>query len=762
MHSIWPSTLTVLATGDLPALVAARLFADLGARVSVLVPPGGHPLATVPPFIGGVGAAWWELTRDMTPVVAPTDEPDVLFDARPPGAPELPVGVSAITARITPFGMTGPCADWQGGDLIVSAASGLLDLVGDPDRAPLRIGGGPVASLAGAQAASAAAIALFERSRSGQGQFIDISAQASAAWATHPIRPLWLLERQMTKRSGPSRPFGEASRRLIFPCADGYVAMQGVLGREWAAFIAWAGETGMDEPLRDPRFARVAEVAGTVPGGVDQVVVDEVDRLIIPFLLRHNKRTLYEEGQRRRIIVFPVNGPADLLADDQLNTRQFFKRAVAPDGRTFDVPGDPVRVNFGPDGQHPHPLPVSGGGALAGLRVLDFSWVGAGPMTTLQLALHGAEVIRVESNLRPDILRLSPPYVGGQRDLETSGYFAPLNAAKTGISLNLTVEAGREVARRLAARCDLVVESFTPRVMEQWGLDYLTLSKDNPGLIMLSMSMLGGSGPGRDALGFGTVLQAAAGFAALTGWPDRDPVATGIPFTDWLAPFCVLPTLLAALDHRRRTGQGCYLDCSQLEATLALFREPIVATQLGSFAKRTGNRLLFGGEEIAFPHGVYRAKGDDRWIAIACYDDRHWEALTRVIPKAPVAPTCCLSERLTARKTIETWLAAWTTDCDADVLAEMLQQAGVPAAAVRDAQTASDDAQLRHRGFGTVIDHPVAGPTPYDPPAYSLHRTPARLARAPLLGEATEPIVRRLLDLSAAEFEELAETGAFL
>jgi crotonobetainyl-CoA:carnitine CoA-transferase CaiB-like acyl-CoA transferase len=677
------------------------------------------------------------------------------------GAPV--VGARTIVVRITPFGPDGPWAGWRGGELIVQAASGLLDLVGDPDRAPVMIGGSPLESVAGALGATAALIALYDRQISGQAQGADVSMQAAGAWATHPIRPMWLLERQLTKRAGVRRPFGNASRRLIFPCADGFVALQGVLGREWAAFVAWAAEKGLDAPLRDPSLEAAASQAGAVPGGVDQAIVDRVDELIVPFLRCHTRRELYEEGQRRRIIIFPVNEPADLLADRQLAARGFFQRVRAPTGQTLLVAGPPVKVTpGGPSPRPPQDEPAAGKGALAGLRVLDFSWVGAGPLTTLHLAFYGAEVIRVESALRPDVLRLSPPYVNREPNLETSGYFFPLNAGKRSVALNLATEEGRDIARRLARQCDIVVDSFTPRVMAGWGLDYPALRRERPDLIVLSLSMLGATGPDRNALGFGTVLQAAAGYPAVTGWPDRDPLAPGIPFTDWVAPFAVLPTVLAAIEHRRRTGEGCFLDGSQLEAALALFRDPLLLAQCGVAAGRSGNRLTVGELDLAVPHGVYRCRGDDRWMAIACYRQEEWSRLAVALSDPPLPSDATLEDRRAWRDAIDEWLAGWCAVNDADEAATFLQAAGVPAAPVRDAATASEDAQLRQWGFGALLDHPAAGLTPYDPPAFRLTRTPARLGPAPLLGQHTEQVLRTLLALSDAEWTRLVEAGAIV
>lgn len=781
---------SVLLIGGEPTLFTGRLLADLGAGVTLVEPPGGDPYRRVGPHLpSGTGVDWWALTRDFRSIEADPRSlegrtqirellryTDLLVESLPPGEiDQLGLGRKPLQAEnpgliqvsISPFGQTGPYAEYLGGDLVIGALAGLLDLCGDLDRAPVRIGVSQGIRAPAAQAAAAAAIALSIRQRTGVAQTVDVSAQAAVAWNTHPTRQLWLLNEQITRRAGVHRPFGERTRRLIYPCADGYVAVQGVLGREWPALVEWLAEEGMDGPLRDPKWQGYAEIGGLVPGGIPDDVLAELDTLIIPFFQRFPKRRLFEEGQRRRIIMFPVNDAADLSHDPQLRHRQFFQ-PVEVEGKTLEVLGpavrigsldEPVQRNLISATEPPFPTPASP--SLRGLRILDFSWVGAGPLTTTLLALHGADVIRVETSLRPDVLRVTPPFVNGEPNIEASGYFYPLNPNKRDISINLATPEGLSLAKRLVAVSDAVVESFTPRVMRQLGLSYQELKPHRPDLVMMSLSMAGQSGPDRDALGFGTVLQAAVGFPAVTGWPDRAPTAPGLPFTDWLVPLVAMPALLSAIDFRDRTGAGSYLDCSQYEAALTFLGPAWNSYALTGIAPgREGNRLTADGKDLAFPHGVYQAR--DGWLAVACFVEDQWQRLASVIGDPPGGQKQNLMERLANRDEIDRWLESWAGQQPAAEAMELLQAAGVPAGVVHTARTVCSDPQLAHRSFGTILVHPEAGPTPYDPPAFSFSATPVDLQPAPTIGQHNAEVLGELLGLTSNEIDALADAGALL
>jgi len=267
---------------------------------------------------------------------------------------------------------------------------------------------------------------------------------------------------------------------------------------------------------------------------------------------------------------------------------------------------------------------------FAGLRIADFAWVGVGPNASQQFAWHGADVIRVESTHKPDTFRSSGPLAPNAQGLDRSAYWANNNRDKRSIQINLRHPRGLEVAKRLIAQSDIVTESFTPGFLREIGLDYESLRIDNPDLIMISMSMEGQGGPHERFRGYGLILQATAGITGLTGWPDRSPVGTGVAYTDWFATHCAAFAMLAALDHRYRTGQGQYIDLSQLESTLYGLDAALLQYLVnGEETTRNGNR-----HPQAAPHAVFPCRGEDRWCAIAVLTDDHWRALCQTMNRA--------------------------------------------------------------------------------------------------------------------------------
>ncbi|MBK6662346.1 MAG: CoA transferase [Thermoflexaceae bacterium] len=277
---------------------------------------------------------------------------------------------------------------------------------------------------------------------------------------------------------------------------------------------------------------------------------------------------------------------------------------------------------------------------FAGLRVADFAWVGVGPLVSKYLADHGAEVIRIESSTDPETLRRGGPVVGGVPGVDNSGYFANFNSSKYGVTLNLKHPRGPELARQLVAKCDIVTESYTPGIMARYGLDYASLSKDRDDLLMISMPLYGQTGPWGPYMGYGHVLQAASGINHLTGWPEDPPIGTGIAYTDFLVPHIAAIGLIAALDYRRRTGKGQYIDFGQFEAAVHG-----LGTAVLDWTVNGHNQTRMGNHDIeAAPHNCYRAQ-DGRYVVIACETEKHWEALKAALGR----PEWCDLERMRRR-----------------------------------------------------------------------------------------------------------------
>ena len=401
------------------------------------------------------------------------------------------------------------------------------------------------------------------------------------------------------------------------------------------------------------------------------------------------------------------------------------------------------------------------GKPLEGLKVLDFCWVAMGPMTTKYLAEYGATVVRVESAKRPETLRTAAPFKDGVSGINRSGYFANNNPNKYGITIDMRHPRARDLILGIVPWVDLVTENFTPGTMESWGLGYQELKSVNPGIIMLSASMLGRGGPLERQPGFGPVLASLAGMTHITGWPDRDPVNPYGAYTDFVVPRFAAAAILAALDYRRRTGEGTHLDISQLETSIH-FSAPFLLDYAvnGREQDRMGNR-----DPDASPHGVYRCKGEDRWIAIACTTDAEWQALCRFMD--PTGQTRIHQERystLQGRKSDEDELdriiGEWTRGWDARELMEALQGAGVPAGMVNDSRDLFEDVQLTHREHFKYLDHPEIGPYASERSEFNLSRTPGSLDRpAPLIGEHTEYVLKELFGLSDDEYRALKDDG---
>ena len=394
--------------------------------------------------------------------------------------------------------------------------------------------------------------------------------------------------------------------------------------------------------------------------------------------------------------------------------------------------------------------------ALEGLKVLDFCWVAAGPMTTKYLAEHGATVVRVESAKRPESLRRAAPYGGdGTFGINRSGYFANYNGNKYGLTLDMAHPRARELVLRIVSSwADLVTENFTPGTMERWGLGYADLKAVKPQIMMFSASMLGRGGPLEKQPGFGAVLSSLAGLTNITGWPDRGPVNPYGAYTDFIVPRFAVASILAALDYRRRTGQGVHLDMSQLEASLH-FSAPLLLDYAinGVEPVRKGNR-----DAGAAPHGVYPCQGEERWIAIACFSDEEWAALRQVIASSGAAwadhqDFGSLLGRKAAEDRLDELMASWTRNWEAKALMQALQGAGVPAGVVHDTRDLFDDAQLQHRGHFQYLDHAEIGRYASERSEFNLSETPGKLDRpAPMMGEHTEYVLRDLVGLSEQEF----------
>lgn len=399
--------------------------------------------------------------------------------------------------------------------------------------------------------------------------------------------------------------------------------------------------------------------------------------------------------------------------------------------------------------------------ALEGIKVADFSWVAAGPLTTLYLAAHGATVIRVESMTHPDAIRTSSPFKDNIAGINRSGYFAFFNANKYSMALHMSHPRAIEVARKLIIWSDIVVENFTPGTMEKWGLGYEDLKKIKPNIVMLRTSNQGATGPHSQHPGFGHQLVALCGFSEYTGWPDRPPVALGMAYTDPITPRYSVAALIAALDYRDRTGKGQMLDISQMELGLQ-FLAPLALdyTVNGRVGGRIGNACSY-----AAPHGIYRCRGEERWCAIAIFSDEEWERFCQAMGKPSLAwepQFATLLKRKENEADLDQLVEEWTSHLTAEEVMNLLQTNGIPAGVVKNAEDIYNDPQLKQRGLSWVLEHKEIGPFHHLCVPFKLSKTPQwpRMP-APCLGEDTQYVCREMLDISEQEFDELLIEGVF-
>ena len=395
-------------------------------------------------------------------------------------------------------------------------------------------------------------------------------------------------------------------------------------------------------------------------------------------------------------------------------------------------------------------------GVADGLRVLDFTWFGVGPITTKYLADNGAEVIKVESRKHPDGLRLAPPFASPP-GINASQYFGNFNSSKKSISIDMTTQAGRDLVRRLIPHCDIVAESFRVGTMANWGLGYQQLRELRPDIIYYATCLQGQTGPRAGFAGFGMQLAAIAGLYYLSGYSPAELTPPHGPYTDFIAPRFGAFALLAALDHRRRTGDGQLIDLSQYEATLQ-FLAPALTHYFGTgvVAQPAGNRSLRYA-----PHGAYRCRddaGQERWIALSVADDQQWAGLLAVLGAGDGPPALAAhADRLARPDEVDGYVGELIAPRAAGELTAALQHVLVPAYPVQNCSDLRADENLRAFGFFQSLDQSECGPMPYDGMAYRLGRTPGRQTAAPSLGEHTDEVLAGLLGLGPAEIGQLRD-----
>ncbi|MFV0257421.1 MAG: CoA transferase [Acidimicrobiales bacterium] len=812
----WLADLTVLDLADERAEVGGHILADLGAAVIRVDGPGGlADFSTDPVRFAAYNANKRAVTLDGEPgdPAAAVDhlarlvtDADIVIESRPGGIladrgldhdwvrGHNPTVVHVV---VTPFGIDGPRAQQPASELTLAALGGPVWLQGERAQTPLHFSIPQVWRHAGAEAAGAALMGLAEQERSGGPVLVDLSAQAVMTWTLLNAMEAHAIQGREFQRNGSildlSMPI-----QLRQTTTDGYVIAVPT-ARTAGPLHPWLIEEGIVDPswadidwaTFDHRF---------ISGEPTEVTMTEVADAVAELCRRHPKDELYRRGLGHGATLAPLNNVIDLLAFDHLAARGYWSTG---DDRGHDRDGGPLRHPGAPwilDEQRPavnraapHPErrdpPGRTGSAgatapdadptapparhrawtrsgdeaddlpLSGLRVLDFSWIGVGPITAKALADHGATVIRVESETRIDGLRRQPPYFEDEPGDDRSHFFGTFNTSKLGLALDLARPEGRDLAHRLADWADVVIESFTPGTIGRIGLGYDQLASEHPELIMVSTSLLGPGSEVSCTAGYGYHAAALAGFQDLVGEPGEPPDGPWLAYTDTIGPRFLVPAVLAALRERDRTGRGAHIDGAQLEIALQLLAPELMRHQLdGSVPPRAGNR-----HPTFAPQGVYPVAGDDRWLALTVTDDGAWNRLVEALGRPAWATDPALATaagRHTAHDDLDRHLAAWTAGRDGRELEALLTAAGVAAGLVQTSADLAVDAQYTHRDFFRVLDHSAVGPVPYAGHQFRIGATGngPRFA-SPCLGEHTWQVLTEILGLSDDEAAEIAATG---
>jgi benzylsuccinate CoA-transferase BbsF subunit len=368
-------------------------------------------------------------------------------------------------------------------------------------------------------------------------------------------------------------------------------------------------------------------------------------------------------------------------------------------------------------------------------------------------------VLRLESSTAADALRAGQPFKDGIPGNERSANYANVNVGKRNFGLNLRTPEARALALRLVDWADVVIENYSPKAMKQFGLDYDTLASRKPGLVMLSSCLSGQTGSERDLAGYGTMGAALAGFGFVTGWPDRPPAAPFLAYTDYVAPRFGIVALLAALDHRRRTGEGQYIDLSQSECSIHYLGPAILEAAVnGRVVAAAGN-----ASPHYAPSGVYPVRGEDRWVAIAAPDEASWQGLDTEADRgwSGDARFASAAARLAHREELDRAIADWSAGEEVGALEERLQSRGVPVHRVASSRDCFEDPGLAARGHFVTLEHSVLGAVPFEHSRMRFSRTPARVERAsPTLGQDNDHALSEILGLSDEEITELVIAGA--
>ncbi len=783
----------------------ARLFGDFGADVRMLETERGHPLRGEPPFLGGepgpersllhayvnanktswLGDGEYALKEQIAgaDVIVTTEAPwperlrEALRSARP----------DAVVLSITPFGLEGPLAGAKANNLTLSAMSGWSSICGYEGEPPLTLPRHSAEFLAGVASFCGGAAALLRREATGQRTLVDVSELeamivSSVPWSLASIFDPGGYTEAVHKHDRARAPFLRAADGdMVVVLGQGpfWRDAMTVLGIAEPAELAESGGADFDEP--DQRRQLLASVRGRIEEAV----------------ARRPRMELFELLSQVRGVAGVVQSMSDLLDNPQLRARDYFVETTV-DGQRVERPGPPVRLSAspwalrrdaprlgehqmsgeaavwrrrtGPTARRGAPIPPET--PLAGVRVLTFTQAWSGPLGTELLALLGADVVQVEARRRPDVWRMFvagyntpvPPGIADpsrrQRGWNTMGLYNATNLNKRAITLDMQDPRGAEIFWRLLPGFDVFAESFSPHVMPNWGVTYETLQEARPDIIFASLSGYGATGPYTIYPANGATIEPMSGLSSLNGYEGDRAGNTGGLIPDPIGGMYLASSIIAALHHRARTGEGQRIDLSMMEVMASHLGDAVMEWSAnGALRGPGGNRH----PRIA-PHGVYVTR-DGQWLALSAENDAEFRALADRIgtPDVAVDPRFAIADaRKTNEKALDDLIGAWCATQDAEAAASALLAAGSAAARVSTLPEVllSPNPQAVSRGFVTEQEHPEAGlhPIAVAPWKFGGRSVPLRRP-SPCMGEHSFEVFRQELGMDRAEYEALVAAG---
>lgn len=784
------------ASRSIAGSYCTKLLHDLGADVLKLEPPGGDRARALGPFPQDVpdpekSGFFHYLNGGKRSCLLDFDKPkaiealadlasrsDVLVESFAPRDREK-MGLafdrlsvrnpSLVFTSITPFGLTGPLREWQTEEIVEWALGGYMYFGGDPRRSPLMIPGHQADFHAGMHSAFATLVAVHHARVTGQGQEIEVSHWESVLSDHAWLSVLWTHCGAVMQRRGAD----------FLRCTDGWVYIFRGAFYNPNLFIL----IERPEFIDDPRW-------NTHPGWITNAV--ELWPIVEEWTGVRSKHEVVAKAQELKIAATPINTVADLAGSAQLAAREWFSDVEHPTAGMVRVPGPPYRLSSTP-ARAAGPAPLLGQdtegalsgrlwpesrpatrvdarvpasmtgnpqeGPLAGLKVIEVTANWAGPLTGRLFGDLGAEVIKVEIASRPATRVL---YYAGNEPAKyawnRSGYFNKMNRNKLGISLDIAKPSGKQAFLKLIERADIFVENNSPRVVRNLGITYEDLKTVNPGLIMVSESGFGATGPERDYVAFGTNIETSCGLASIIGYGPGEAFRTGSFYADPVAGTHSAVAAIAALLHREKTGAGQWIDLALQESAAAFLGEFLMDYLLNSrVAEPRANR-----HPRHAPQGCYPCMGDDLWLVICVRSDEEWQRFCATVGHPEWSNEFATGEdRHQHHDALDELISGWTREQDHWEAARILQAAGVPAAPVLTNWELVSNQHLFERGFYVPIQHPEAGVFPYPGFPWKFSHTPGAIRMpAPMFAEHSDTVFRELLGLSPQEIEELHAEGA--